>query len=101
MSSNEAGSGGRAHGALSGPGKKRNKPSTAGGTLHLTPTGTEHTADSSGNRGVAVQGGAKSGALSGNSAPIDPDLALVVNAWPTLPEATRRQVVAMVRAQNG
>ena len=63
----------------------------------MTPTGTEHTANSSGNQGIAVQGGAKSGALSGDSAPIDPDLLAVVAAWPTLPQAVRRQVVAMVK----
>ena len=54
--------------------------------------------DSSENTGVARQGGpAKSGALSGDSAPIDPELAAVVAAWPTLPEAVRRQVVALCR----
>ena len=59
-------------------------------------TGLEHTAYSSENPGVAPQGGAKSGALSGDSAPIDPDLAAVVAAWPTLPKATRRRVVEIV-----
>jgi hypothetical protein len=62
---------------------------------------------SSENQGVAPQGGAKSGALSGDSvasgalpAPTDPDLAAVVNAWPTLPEAVRRQVVGLVRSST-
>jgi hypothetical protein len=58
--------------------------------------GHEHPAKSSGNQGVTLQGGAKSGALSGDSASIDPDLAEVIRAWPTLPEATRRQVVTLV-----
>jgi branched-subunit amino acid aminotransferase/4-amino-4-deoxychorismate lyase len=62
-----------------------------------TRQGLEHTANSSGNHGVALQGGAKSGALSGDSAPIDPDLAAVVAAWPTLPEATRQSIVAAVK----
>ena len=30
-----------------------------------------------------------------------PDLALVVDAWPTLPEAVRAGIVAMVRAASG
>jgi hypothetical protein len=38
--------------------------------------------------------GAKSGAL----AIIDPELATVVDAWPTLPEAVRAGMLAMVRA---
>jgi hypothetical protein len=70
----------------------------------VPPEGTEQTAKSSGNRGVAPQGGAESGALSSDFAPggapltvTDPDLAAVVSAWPTLPDATRRQVVAMIR----
>ena len=64
-------------------------------------TGREQPANSSGNRGVAPQGGAESGALSGDSssggalpAPTDPDLLAVVAAWPTLPEVVRRKIVA-------
>jgi hypothetical protein len=67
----------------------------------VTPTGTELPAFSSGNTGVAVQGGAKSGALSGDSALNDPDLLAVVNAWPTLPETTRRGILALVRTAIG
>jgi hypothetical protein len=33
--------------------------------------------------------------------PIDPDLAAVVLAWPTLPEAIRSGIVAMVEAATG
>jgi hypothetical protein len=44
-----------------------------------------------------MESGAKSGALSGDSGPMDPDLALVVNRWSNVPEATRRSIVAMVR----
>jgi hypothetical protein len=40
------------------------------------------------------EGGAESGAL----AAIDPNLAAVVAAWPTLPEAIRAGIAAMVRA---
>jgi hypothetical protein len=61
-------------------------------------TALEHPTNSSGNQGGALQSGAKSGALSGDSAPSDADLAAVVAAWPTLPEAVRQQVVATVEA---
>jgi hypothetical protein len=37
-------------------------------------------------------GAAESGAVRAREAPIDPDLAVVVEAWPGLPEATRRAV---------
>jgi hypothetical protein len=69
--------------------------------------GTELSANSSENRGVAGRGGAESGALSGDSfsggalpALTDPDLLAVVNAWPGLPEATRQSIVAMVQAST-
>jgi hypothetical protein len=72
-------------------------PVGEGTDRQVTPTGTELPADSSGNQGVAVQGGAKSGALSGDSAPIDLELALIFNRWPTLPEAVRQRIVAIVK----
>jgi hypothetical protein len=40
-------------------------------------------------------GGAKSGAVAPELAP---DLAAVVDAWPTLPEPIRRAILALVRA---
>lgn len=43
-------------------------------------------------------GGAKSGALGADLAPIYPDLVAVIDAWPRLPEKTRRAVLAMVKA---
>jgi hypothetical protein len=44
-----------------------------------------------------VQRDAFSDALSGECTPISPDLATVINAWPTLPDATRQAVLAIVR----
>jgi len=67
----------------------------------VTPTGAEHTPDFSGKQGAKPQGGAESGALSGDSARIDPDLALIVNQWPTLPEATRQAVLGVDRQAAG
>ena len=77
--------------------KSRNEKSRSK-TGKIYPRGVEQIVHSTGNQGVAVQGGAKSGALSGDSVPIDPDLAAVVAAWPGLPETVRRQVVALVGA---
>jgi len=34
--------------------------------------------------------------LSGNSVPIDPVLAELIAVWPTLPEATRQTVLALI-----
>jgi hypothetical protein len=62
----------------------------------VTPTGAEHIADSSRKKGVAVQGGAKSGALPGDFIP-DADLLVVIHAWPGLPEAVRRKMVGLVQ----
>lgn len=42
--------------------------------------------------------GAKSGALGAPEAPIDPDLAMIIEAWPTLPESIKAGIVAMIRA---
>jgi hypothetical protein len=40
---------------------------------------------------------AESGAVLPDSVPIDPDLAALIGAWPTLPAAVRRQIMAMTR----
>ena len=37
-------------------------------------------------------------AVSAETVPLDPDLQLVIDAWPTLPEATKIGILAMVRA---
>lgn len=60
--------------------------------------GLEHPAKSSGNTGFPQRGGAESGAVGARMALSDPDLMAVVNAWRDLPEAVRRQVVAIVTA---
>ena len=60
-------------------------------------TGLEHPAKSSGFQGVLPEGGAESGAVGARMALSDPDLMAVANAWPTLPEAMRQSIVAMVK----
>ena len=46
-------------------------------------------------------GGAKSGALAPQTPAIEPTLAALIDAWPTLPEAIRAGILAMVRAAGG
>jgi hypothetical protein len=46
---------------------------------------------------VRQAGGAESGALGAPMAPLDPDLAAVVDAWPTLPEPIRAGILGMIR----
>lgn len=58
-------------------------------------------ADSPGNTHVPQPGGAESGALGAREAPSDPELAAVVDAWPTLAEPIRAGILAMVRAAGG
>lgn len=58
---------------------------------------------------ASVSGGSKSGNIRGGSGspaapvtpPTDPELAAVVVAWPTIPQAVRAGIVAMVRAAGG
>lgn len=60
---------------------------------------------------ASVSGGSKSGNIRADSGPAtppakptpptDPELAAVVRAWPTIPQAVRAGIVAMVRAAGG
>ena len=60
--------------------------------------GLEHPAKSSGNDGGGGQSGAECGALGAPNAPLDPDLAVVVDAWPKLPDAIKAGILAIVTA---
>jgi hypothetical protein len=51
----------------------------------------------SGLRQSQSQSGTESGTVGGDSAQLDPDLATLVVAWPSLPETTRQSIVAMIR----
>ncbi len=63
-----------------------------GGTrLEVPPKNT-------GNDGGGGQSGAESGALGAGEAPIGPDLAVVVDAWPKLPDAIKAGILAIVTA---
>ncbi len=64
-------------------------------------TGLELSHDSAGNFTIADQSGAESGALGAQNRPCDADLAEVVQSWPSLPDALRAGILAMVRAARG
>jgi hypothetical protein len=55
-------------------------------------------AENAGKTGVPLQSGAETGALDTEKPPIDRDLAAVNEAWPTLPEAIKAGILAMIRA---
>jgi hypothetical protein len=46
------------------------------------------------------ESGANSGAVGAQEAPLDPDLTLVVSSWPTLPEAIKAGILAMIRTTS-
>jgi len=69
--------------------------------LQLPPRGLEAPANSLGNTANPAPGGAKSGALIPKKPATDPALAALIDAWPTLPEAIRAGILAMVRAAGG
>ena len=62
--------------------------------------GIESPANSLENNALSAQGGAESGANGPKNDRIDPDLALVIQGWDSLPDAVRAGIVAMVRAAS-
>jgi hypothetical protein len=64
----------------------------------VTPTGFEHPPQNTGETAISEIGGAKSGAFSPDFEQIDPDLQSILDAWPTLPEAVRAGILAMIGA---
>lgn len=58
-------------------------------------------AANAGNSAGWPESGAESGALCAQNDPFDPQLAAVVEAWPTLPEPIKAGVLAMIRASGG
>jgi len=64
--------------------------------LTLRPEGLERPPQNTGKTFVSKTRGAKSGALSPNIIPFDPDQQRILEAWPTLPEALRAGIMAMI-----
>ena len=67
----------------------------------MAGTGFEaNSATSSGTRDIGQQpagGGAKSGAVGALPDSIDADLQAIIEAWPKLPEESRRVILGMIR----
>jgi hypothetical protein len=63
--------------------------------------GSELPLNSSGNEGFPDESGAESGALDAEIEPKDPELGAIIDAWPTLPEALKAGILAMVRTVGG
>ena len=64
----------------------------------MAGAGIEHPPQNGANSSAAGQSGAECGALAAPKATLDPQLAAVVEAWPTLPEPIKAGILAMVRA---
>jgi len=62
--------------------------------------GLEHQDKTSGNTTLLENGGAKCGALVARDELLDPDLLAVINTWPALDEATKGEILALVREEE-
>jgi hypothetical protein len=63
-------------------------------------TGLEQSSESSAETSRTARGGAQSGARGATGKMIDADLAMVVDIWPTLPEAIQARILAMIKAAD-
>jgi hypothetical protein len=63
--------------------------------------GREQTALALSKTQIAAQSGTESGTPNGEKAPLDPDLAKIIAAWPELPSPVRSAVLAIVRNAIG
>jgi integrase len=59
------------------------------------------TSENTGETGISGNAGADAGAIEMKSAHDDADLGVIIDAWPTLPEAIRSSILAMVKAAGG
>jgi hypothetical protein len=50
---------------------------------------------------IATQSGTESGTPNDQNTPLDPDLALIQDRWPNLPEHIKAAVLATVRNASG
>jgi hypothetical protein len=64
----------------------------------MAGTGLELPQETAGNSSGSDQSGAESGALNAQNLADDVRLTAIVWAWPSLPESTKANILAMVRA---
>ena len=60
--------------------------------------GNRTTFDFIGKMVDSQQGGAESGAVGAQNSPIDPDLELIIEVWPTLSDASKAELITIVKA---
>jgi len=58
------------------------------------------TPENTGKTSVSSEAGADAGAVETKLAQFSPDLQSLIDAWPTLPEAIKAGILAMVRAAS-
>ncbi len=63
----------------------------------MPPEGLEQSGFSPGNKRIGAKGGATGGAVDPHSCSIDPNLQLIIDAWPALPEAVKAGILAMIK----
>ena len=54
----------------------------------------------SGNSNVCLQSGAKSGALLAEKLPLDTQLQLLIDAWPTLSKDVQQQIMRLLARER-
>ena len=64
-------------------------------------TGLEHSANTPEKTSVSNSGGAECGAVADQIDQIAPDLQLIIDAWPILPDLVKAGILAMVKAASG
>jgi hypothetical protein len=60
-------------------------------------TGTEHSLNSPANLQLRRSGAAQSGAVSFDYPPNDPELAIVIKVWPSLPALVRESILSLIQ----
>lgn len=66
----------------------------------MGPIGFEHSTLTVSKTPISEGGGAKSDAHDAPDAPKEPDLDIVVKAWPELPEHIKAAIRALIQTQN-
>ena len=68
--------------------------------IKVPPRGVEFSQESSGKTPDPDQSGTVCGTPYADNTPIDSDLQILIDYWPTLPETIRKKIVAMVRTTD-
>ena len=72
-------------------------PGTSGADESRTPSDS---ASKTAISGISQEKRAESGAVAGDLAPSDPDLAELIDRWPGLPKETRQAILALATGQK-